>query len=501
MFILVFGFALLFNPISAKAGTAGHSADDAINWVKSKVGQGLDYDGAYGNQCVDLICYYYAYLGQKSPGGNGADYSWNQLPAGWQRIQGAQPQKGDILVYSGNTANPYGHVAIYAADRETYHQNFNSHPYVEKVTYSYNRLGNPYWGVIRPDFGTQTTNNFTSVGASEITTSSAKLTATTSLTYISECGYRIGKSMSSMNIAEKENPNANTLNIWYTASNLESGTTYYYQFYYINNGNVVWSDIKSFTTQLQTIKTTGISLSLSSMSFKIGESYKISVAISPSNATNKNIIWSSDNPSIATVSNNGKVVAVKAGTAHITAKTEDTGITATFTALVMEKVDGVWKKDSTGWWYQNANGSYPKNQWKLINKKWYYFDARGYMQTGWQKINSKWYYLNTSGEMQTGWQKINSKWYYLNTSGKMQTGWQKINSKWYYLNTSGKMQTGWQKINSKWYYLKPSGEMQTGWLRIGNTWYYLKSDGAMASNEWVENGKYYVDSNGHWKQN
>ena len=63
------------------------------------------------------------------------------------------------------------------------------------------------------------------------------------------------------------------------------------------------------------------------------------------------------------------------------------------------------------------------------------------------------------------------------------------------------MQTGWQKINSKWYYLNTSGEMQTGWLRIGNTWYYLKSDGAMASNEWVENGKYYVDSNGHWKQN
>ena len=76
----------------------------------------------YGNQCVDLICYYYQYLGQRSPGGNGADYSWNALPSGWQRLQGVQPQKGDILVYSGNSSNPYGHVAIYAADRETYHQ-------------------------------------------------------------------------------------------------------------------------------------------------------------------------------------------------------------------------------------------------------------------------------------------------------------------------------------------------------------------------------------------
>ena len=146
---------VILTPLQAKAGTAGHSADDAINWVKSKVGTGLDYDGAYGNQCVDLICYYYQYLGQRSPGGNGCDYAWNALPSGWQRIQGAQPQKGDILVYSGNSSNRYGHVAIYAADRETYHQNFNSHPYVEKVTYKYNGLSNPYWGGIRPDFSTQ----------------------------------------------------------------------------------------------------------------------------------------------------------------------------------------------------------------------------------------------------------------------------------------------------------------------------------------------------------
>ena len=136
MFVAVVFFSC--SPMNAEASTGGHSADDAVNWVKSQVGKGLDYDGVYGNQCVDLICYYYRYLGQTSPGGNGCDYAWNALPSGWQRLQGVQPQKGDILVYSGNSSNPYGHVAIYAADRETYHQNFNSHPYVEKVTYRYN---------------------------------------------------------------------------------------------------------------------------------------------------------------------------------------------------------------------------------------------------------------------------------------------------------------------------------------------------------------------------
>ena len=115
-----------------------------------------------------------------------------------------------------------------------------------------------------------------------------------------------------------------------------------------------------------------------------------------------------------------------------------------------------WKKNRTGWWYQNADGSYPRNQWKMINGSWYHFDWNGYMQTGWQKIGGSWYYLKSSGAMAIGWEKIGSDWYYLNSSGAM----------------------------------------QTGWLQLGNTWYYLKSSGAMALDEWVDGGKYYVDANG-----
>ena len=108
-------------PTAAFASTNGKTADDAINWVRSLEGQPVG-----SGECVALIKAYYSYLGQTSPGGNGADYSWNQLPAGWQRLQNAQPQKGDILVYSGNGENPYGHVAIYESDYSTWHQNFAS---------------------------------------------------------------------------------------------------------------------------------------------------------------------------------------------------------------------------------------------------------------------------------------------------------------------------------------------------------------------------------------
>ena len=162
IFLMMYMTLALFwsNPMTAEAATA----DDAISWVQAQVGKAIDYDKVYGAQCVDLIKAYYNYLGVSPVSGNGADYAWNSLPSGWQRIHGAVPQKGDILVYSGNSSNPAGHVAIFESTRVTYHQNFDNQQYVQKITnISYNGFANPYWGVIRPNFtssavvsGTQT---------------------------------------------------------------------------------------------------------------------------------------------------------------------------------------------------------------------------------------------------------------------------------------------------------------------------------------------------------
>lgn len=59
-----------------------------------------------------------------------------------------------------------------------------------------------------------------------------------------------------------------------------------------------------------------------------------------------------------------------------------------------------WVKDNTGWWYRNADGSYPTNGWMLINNAWYAFDNVGYMRTGWIPWNGVWYYCDTnSGAM------------------------------------------------------------------------------------------------------
>ena len=159
--------ALSLLPTAASASTGGKTADDAINWVRSNAGQPLDYDGAYGAQCVDLICYYYRCLGQTSPGGYAKEYRTNALPSGWQRLQGVQPQKGDILVYNPSAKNEAGHVAIYESDYSTWHQNYADRQYVVNVTnVRYNNFDNTYWGVIRPDFSSVTpAPTFDNIGA------------------------------------------------------------------------------------------------------------------------------------------------------------------------------------------------------------------------------------------------------------------------------------------------------------------------------------------------
>lgn len=162
---------LLSTGADAFAATGGKTASNAIAWVRSKVGQGIDFDKYNGNQCVDLIKAYYKYLGAPEPFGNGADYTHNATPAGWKRYQGVQPKKGDILVYTGGSGG-YGHVAIYESDYSHYHQNFNFNSYVEHVTYKYN--GNwdiKYWGVIRPDFSAEKPSHIAVTGIKLNTTS------------------------------------------------------------------------------------------------------------------------------------------------------------------------------------------------------------------------------------------------------------------------------------------------------------------------------------------
>ena len=259
--LLVMLMVVSLAPMSALAATNGHTANEAIGWVQSQVGKALDYDGAYGAQCVDLIKYYYDYLGCASYArGNGSDYATNALPSGWTRLKGAQPRLGDILVYTGGYNN-YGHVAIYESDYVSYHQNFNGKQYVVRATCKYNALNNPYWGVIRPDFGGSapvSAASWEGPSATNITESNAYLSGKVNFSQTmntTQVGVRIYDSSNTRIALKDEYVNYNTtyVNIWYDVTGelgiyLKSGQSYKFQFYTISNGKEYWSPIISFAT-------------------------------------------------------------------------------------------------------------------------------------------------------------------------------------------------------------------------------------------------------------
>lgn len=75
---------------------------------------------------------------------------------------------------------------------------------------------------------------------------------------------------------------------------------------------------------------------------------------------------------------------------------------------------GTWIKQSGRWWYKHYDGSYTRNNWELIEGKWYYFDADGWMVTGWLNLGGTWYYLYSDGS------KATNTWIegcYLNANG------------------------------------------------------------------------------------
>ena len=73
------------------------------------------------------------------------------------------------------------------------------------------------------------------------------------------------------------------------------------------------------------IDVVGVSLNNTNITLLKGDSYTLLATINPSDATNKNVIWTSSNSDVATVDDFGKVTAIKNGSATITVKTKDGG--------------------------------------------------------------------------------------------------------------------------------------------------------------------------------
>ena len=93
---------------------------------------------------------------------------------------------------------------------------------------------------------------------------------------------------------------------------------------YDNSGSVIASTYETPDTD---VSVTGVSLNKTTLELEEGEEETLVATVLPEGATNKEVEWKSDNTDVATVDENGKVTAVKAGEAKITVTTKDGGYT------------------------------------------------------------------------------------------------------------------------------------------------------------------------------
>lgn len=85
----------------------------------------------------------------------------------------------------------------------------------------------------------------------------------------------------------------------------------------------------SCAVTIKAVPVTGVNVTPSTATIQIGGNTTLSYSVSPNNATDKTVSWSSDNTNVATVDANGKVTGVAEGTATITVTTTDGNKTAT----------------------------------------------------------------------------------------------------------------------------------------------------------------------------
>ena len=122
---------------------------------------------------------------------------------------------------------------------------------------------------------------------------------------------------------------------------------------------------------------------------------------------------------------------------------------------------------------------------------------------GWVKSGNAWYLYNQNGTL------VRNTWagnYWLGADGRMATNaW--VDGGRYYVGSNGawvkgaqhqttasEIKQGWTKVGNAWYFYNHGKVVANAW--IGNYW--LGADGRMATNAWVDGGRYYVGTDGSW---
>lgn len=121
---------------------------------------------------------------------------------------------------------------------------------------------------------------------------------------------------------------------WHSASSLkvEKGMAVWLKTF--NQADVNVAYVSTYKEDETSISVSGVVISNKTASVDVGSTVDISYTVSPYNANDKSVTFTSSDTSKATVTNAGKVTGVAAGTAKITVRTNDGGFSDTSVVTV-----------------------------------------------------------------------------------------------------------------------------------------------------------------------
>ena len=241
----------------------------------------------------------------------------------------------------------------------------------------------------------------------------------------------------------------------------------------------------TITVEKKEIPITEVVLNKTSAAVDEGETIKLIATVYPENTTNgKSIKWNSNNNTVVTVDLMGNVTAKKAGTAIITATSEN-GVSASCTITVNKRDTYTGLRDVNGELTYFNNGNVDTTYTGLVD----YEDSTYYVRngvvdityTGFADYEDDRYYISEGvvDTEYTGLVQDGDDWLYVE-NGKVNsdyTGLTYYNDVWFYI-TNGKINWGYTGLvyyNDIWFYV--SGGMidwnYAGLVYYNDVWFYV----------------------------
>jgi fructan beta-fructosidase len=201
----------------------------------------------------------------------------------------------------------------------------------------------------------------------------------------------------------------------YTTKTLDGsayiGTQCYIKIVDATTGGFGHINVDNVRIPVSAVPAHAVTLNKATTSINVGSTEALVATVLPSNATNKNVTWSSSNTAVATVNSSGVVTATGAGTATITATTVDGGKTASCTVTSVQQylVLDFEVGNLTGWSVFSGNAFSTGDVCTDVNWGWggpfnqqgswhlWGFKSGGDAQTG--ELRSSNFYLSGNGQV------------------------------------------------------------------------------------------------------